>query len=120
MSDTFPAPDNEPAIAPTVPPTGTGCVECLEAGGWWLHLRRCARCGHIGCCDNSPSQHATGHAQTSGHPIIRSFEPGEDWFWTTGPTSSSLVLIWPPPNTILWINRCPDRPGEFPGTGRVS
>ncbi len=66
---------------PEVPPSGTGCVECLESGGWWLHLRRCAECGHIGCCDNSPSQHATGHANSSGHPVIRSFEPGEDWFW---------------------------------------
>jgi hypothetical protein len=69
------------AIDPTVPPSGTGCVECLAAGGWWLHLRRCAACGHIGCCDSSPSQHASRHAHESGHPIARSFEPGEDWFW---------------------------------------
>ncbi|HEX3334654.1 MAG TPA: UBP-type zinc finger domain-containing protein [Acidimicrobiales bacterium] len=69
------------SIDPSVPPSGTGCVECLEAGGWWLHLRRCAACGHIGCCDNSPSQHASAHAKGEGHPIIRSFEPGEDWFW---------------------------------------
>jgi hypothetical protein len=50
-------------------------------GGWWLHLRRCARCGHIGCCDNSPARHATAHARSTGQPIIKSFEPGEDWFW---------------------------------------
>jgi hypothetical protein len=56
-------------------------VECLAAGGWWLHLRRCTQCGHIGCCDTSPSQHASRHAAETGHPIIRSFEPGEDWFW---------------------------------------
>jgi len=68
-------------INPTVPPSGTGCVECLETGGWWLHLRRCAQCGHIGCCDNSPSQHATAHARSTDHGVIRSFEPGEDWFW---------------------------------------
>jgi hypothetical protein len=68
-------------IDTTVPPSGMGCVECLESGGWWLHLRRCAQCGHIGCCDNSPSQHATAHATGSGHTVIRSFEPGEDWFW---------------------------------------
>ena len=30
-------------------PSGTGCVECLATGSWWLHLRRCAECGHIGC-----------------------------------------------------------------------
>ena len=69
-------------IDSTVPPSGTGCLECETAGGWWLHLRRCAQCGHIGCCDTSPSQHATAHAAASGHPIIRSFEPGEDWFWS--------------------------------------
>jgi hypothetical protein len=69
------------AIVPSVAPSGTGCVECLATSGWWLHLRRCAQCGHIGCCDNSPSQHARAHAQSSDHPIIRSFEPGEDWFW---------------------------------------
>jgi len=68
-------------IDPSVPPSGTGCVECNAAGGWWLHLRRCAQCGHIGCCDSSPSQHASAHAKQAGHPIIRSFEPGEDWFW---------------------------------------
>ncbi len=68
-------------IDPAVAPTGTGCVECLAERGWWFHLRRCARCGHIGCCDDSPSQHATGHAHRSGHPIICSFEPGEEWFY---------------------------------------
>ncbi len=73
-------PEN-PDVDPTVPPSGTGCVECLTADGWWLHLRRCARCGHIGCCDSSPSQHASKHAASTGHPLVRSFEPGEDWFW---------------------------------------
>ena len=65
----------------TVPPSGAGCAECTAAGGWWLHLRRCAACGHIGCCDNSPEQHATKHYEATGHPVITSFEPGEDWFY---------------------------------------
>jgi hypothetical protein len=69
-------------IDPSAPPSGTGCAECLAAGGWWLHLRRCAACGHIGCCDSSPSQHASHHATEAGHPMIRSFEPGEDWFYS--------------------------------------
>jgi hypothetical protein len=69
-------------VDPSVPPSGTGCVECEAAGGWWLHLRRCTQCGHIGCCDTSPSQHATAHAKATGHPVIRSFEPGETWFWS--------------------------------------
>ena len=68
-------------IDPSVAPSGSGCVECLEAGGWWLHLRRCAKCGHVGCCDSSPSQHASAHARTTGHAVIQSFEPGEEWFW---------------------------------------
>jgi hypothetical protein len=72
---------SDPVIDPTVPPSGPGCVECLAEGGWWFHLRRCAGCGHIGCCDSSPSQHARRHATESGHAVVRSFEPGEDWFW---------------------------------------
>ncbi|QNK82369.1 UBP-type zinc finger domain-containing protein [Nakamurella sp. PAMC28650] len=65
----------------TAAPSGTGCVECDAVGGWWFHLRRCADCGHIGCCDSSPAQHASAHAKTTGHPFIRSFEPGEEWFY---------------------------------------
>ena len=58
-----------------------GCEECLATGGRWVHLRMCQQCGHIGCCDNSPGRHATGHHEQTGHPIIRSAEPGEDWSW---------------------------------------
>ncbi|KUG55804.1 hypothetical protein AVL62_05830 [Serinicoccus chungangensis] len=72
---------NSELIDPAVPPSGTGCVECLVGGGWWVHLRRCARCGHVGCCDSSPAQHATAHARATGHAVVQSFEPGEDWFW---------------------------------------
>jgi hypothetical protein len=69
------------SINPEVKPSGDGCVECLATDGWWFHLRRCAACGHVGCCDSSPSQHASHHAKQDGHAIVRSFEPGEDWFW---------------------------------------
>ena len=68
-------------IPTDVPPSGTGCVECDGAQGWWVHLRRCVECGHVGCCDSSPGQHATGHATSTGHPLVQSFEPGEDWFY---------------------------------------
>lgn len=71
---------NDP-IDTSATPSGTGCSECEDSGGWWLHLRRCAACGHVGCCDSSPAQHASAHAAGSGHPIAMSFEPGEDWFW---------------------------------------
>jgi hypothetical protein len=68
-------------IDPTVRPSGPGCADCEADGGWWLHLRRCAACGHVGCCDSSPSQHASAHSAATGHRIAQSFEPGEDWFW---------------------------------------
>jgi hypothetical protein len=66
---------------PHMGPSGTGGVESLATGEWWLHPRRCAECGHIGCCDTSPNQHATKHFHLTGHPVIASFEPGEDWFY---------------------------------------
>ncbi|MEO3937112.1 UBP-type zinc finger domain-containing protein [Dermatophilaceae bacterium Soc4.6] len=71
----------DPAIDPSVAPSGTGCVECLADGSWWFHLRRCTACGHIGCCDNSLGRHATAHWEASGHPLLTSYEPGEDWFY---------------------------------------
>jgi hypothetical protein len=64
-----------------LPASVDGCEECLAAGGKWLHLRICLECGHVGCCDDSPSRHATAHAHDTGHPLIRSLEPGEEWSW---------------------------------------
>jgi uncharacterized UBP type Zn finger protein len=64
-----------------VTPSGNGCKECLATGGHWVHLRLCLTCGHVGCCDSSPGRHATKHFHATHHPIIRSFEPGEDWAW---------------------------------------
>jgi uncharacterized UBP type Zn finger protein len=64
-----------------VRPRATGCEECLLTGSQWVHLRLCLTCGHVGCCDQSPGRHASKHAHTVGHPIIQSFEPGEDWIW---------------------------------------
>ncbi len=66
------------AIVP-VTPSANGCEDCLKIGGRWLHLRLCESCGHVGCCDQSPNRHATKHYHASGHPIIKSFEPGEEW-----------------------------------------
>lgn len=68
-------------IDPAAAPSGPGCVECEQTGRWWFHLRRCAACGHVGCCDSSPSQHATSHARSASHPILSSYEPGEFWFY---------------------------------------
>ena len=61
------------------PITPEGCEECLKMGDAWVHLRLCKTCGHVGCCDNSKNKHATKHFHSSGHPIIKSFEPREEW-----------------------------------------
>ena len=64
-----------------LPDEVAGCEDCLAAGGRWVHLRICLECGRVGCCDSSPGRHASKHAGTAGHPIIRSIEPGERWAW---------------------------------------
>jgi uncharacterized UBP type Zn finger protein len=64
-----------------LPDSVRGCEDCLRTGDVWLHLRICLECGHVGCCDDSPNRHATAHAHESGHPLIRSLEPDEDWSW---------------------------------------
>jgi uncharacterized UBP type Zn finger protein len=64
-----------------VTPEANGCVDCLAIGDEWMHLRLCMICGHVGCCDSSKNKHATTHARAAAHPIVESYEPGEDWFW---------------------------------------
>jgi uncharacterized UBP type Zn finger protein len=68
-------------IREVVPRTPQGCEECLQIGSRWVHLRLCMTCGHVGCCDSSPNRHARSHAAAAAHPIVQSFEPGEDWLW---------------------------------------
>jgi len=74
-----------------LPPSVDGCEDCLREGGVWLHLRICLQCGHVGCCDDSPAQHASQHAETSDHPIIRSLEPGEEWSWCYADRLAMLI-----------------------------
>lgn len=62
-------------------PNTRGCEECLKTGDAWVHLRLCRTCGHVGCCDDSRNKHATKHYRATGHPIMSSLEPGEDWSW---------------------------------------
>ena len=57
------------------------CSSCMEIGGIWVHLRQCLTCGRTSCCNDSPNRHATAHFRASGHPMIQSVEPGEDWRW---------------------------------------
>jgi uncharacterized UBP type Zn finger protein len=68
-------------VRDVAPRTPAGCEECLAKNMRWVHLRLCMTCGHVGCCDNSPGKHATAHFHHTQHPIIVSFEPGEDWGW---------------------------------------
>lgn len=62
-------------------PSADGCEDCLKIDSSWVHLRLCLSCGHVGCCDSSPNRHTTKHFRKTGDPIVRSFEPGEDWRW---------------------------------------
>jgi uncharacterized UBP type Zn finger protein len=62
-----------------VEPSTAGCGECLAIGDTWVHLRLCLSCGNVGCCDQSKNTHARKHAAAIEHPIVRSFEVGEDW-----------------------------------------
>jgi len=68
-------------LATDAAPTSHGCEDCLRIGSSWVHLRRCIECGHVGCCDSSPHRHATGHFHEASHPLVQSYEPGEDWIW---------------------------------------
>jgi hypothetical protein len=102
----------------TAPPSGTGCVECLAEGGWWFHLRRCAACGHIGCCETSPSRHARAHATSAGHPVVRSFEPGERWFWNYAADRYVLGRELAPPVSRPEDQAAPGPAGRVPDDWR--
>jgi hypothetical protein len=95
----------------SVAPSGTGCDACDDREGWWVHLRRCAACGNIGCCDTSLGQHASAHARESGHRFIQSYEPGEDWWWDYEAQATASGPPLAPPTS---------RPDEQPSPGPAS
>jgi CPA2 family monovalent cation:H+ antiporter-2 len=72
--------EHSPLIRPVLPQSA-GCAECLRLGTTWVHLRICLTCGHVGCCDTSPKRHARAHFTETGHAVVQSAEPGEDWGW---------------------------------------
>ena len=74
---------------PEPAPLTETCQECAAAGTHPVQLRLCLTCGHVGCCDSSQGRHATSHYKESGHPVMRTFEPGEDWRWCF----EDLVLV---------------------------
>ena len=106
--------NNQRGINPASKASGDGCVECLASKGWWLHLRRCAECGHIGCCDSSPSQHASGHSAAAGHPVVASFEPGEDWFFDYEKQRMIKGAELPPPHSHPETQPVPGPAGRVP------
>ena len=113
MSDEARHPEDVLAEAPL--PSGTGCKECDADNGWWFHLRRCVECGHIGCCDDSLGRHATGHYRTTGHRYLRSFEPGENWFWDYRDERPVAGGILPPPEHHPLDQPTPGPAGRVPG-----
>ena len=68
-------------ISDVEPHPPNGCGPCMAVGDHWVHLRLCLTCGGVHCCDSSPNRHATAHFHESGHPLVQSFQPGEDWIW---------------------------------------
>ena len=69
-----------------------GCEECLKIGATWVHLRVCRTCGLVACCDSSPNKHASAHVEASGHPIVSSLQPGEDWSYCYEDRATFLVV----------------------------
>lgn len=69
------------AEVPVAPTFAEGCPRCLAEGLRWVQLRACATCGEVGCCDSSAGRHADAHFRETGHPVMRSIEPGEAWRW---------------------------------------
>jgi hypothetical protein len=100
------------------PPSGNGCAGCEEIGGWWFHLRRCVECGRVGCCDSSPSQHARRHYEETGHELIRTFEPGESWYWHYPSASFVDGPELPPPQHHPLDQPAPGPAGVVPADWR--
>ena len=109
---------NVKGIEPAVPPSGTGCVECLATDGWWFHLRRCARCGHVGCCDSSPSQHASRHAAASGIRSSRASSRARTGSGTTRQRTASRDRPWRRRRRTRPTSLRRGRRGVCPRTGR--
>lgn len=82
MACTHTSPFDAPTWGEPTPGATAFCQDCHTLGeSVWAHLRMCLSCGHVACCDSSPHRHATVHHHDSGHPVMRSFEPGESWRW---------------------------------------
>lgn len=83
-------------IQQDVRPGSKGCEECLQSGDTWVNLRMCLICGHVGCCNSSKNKHATKHFHATGHPLVESFEPDQDWAWCY--VDETMIQPTPGPN----------------------
>ena len=64
-----------------VTPNSEVCEQCVALGDTWVNLRLCMTCGQVGCCDDSKNTHASKHFEATDHPVIMSYQPGEEWLW---------------------------------------
>lgn len=106
-------------INPTSKPSSTGCVDCLATGGWWLHLRRCAECGQIGCCDNSPNQ-PQNTMRAPAIPSLLASNTERIGFTITTREISLQDLSYQAPMHIPWTNLYLDRLDGCPENGNRS
>lgn len=107
------------AVDTSAPPSGDGCAECDAIDGWWVHLRRCAACGHVGCCDSSLGQHASRHARESGHRLVQSYEPDEDWWWDYEAADWAQGPVLAPPTSHPRSQPSPGPRGRVPQDWRA-
>ena len=63
-----------------VKPQSKGCLDCEKEGKSWVAIRKCLVCGHVGCCDSTPGQHARKHFKETGHQLIEPMS-GKPWTW---------------------------------------
>jgi hypothetical protein len=98
-------------IDPDRPAPVDVCPACVAMGSRWVHLRQCLECGATNCCDSSPNRHATAHFHASGHPVMQSLEPDQDWAWcfvdklTMEPEDGSWVVVDPFFDAGVWYAR---------------
>lgn len=111
---------NQQLPNPAPAPSSDGCVECTETGSWWIYLRRCLTCGHIGCCDSSINKHARKHYHETGHRYLTTYEPEEPWMWDyqTDSYSDEPLPELTPPLTHPLDQPAPSPEGKVPDNGR--
>lgn len=69
------------AEAREVAPSSETCEHCKETGDTPVALRMCLVCGHVGCCDSTPGQHASAHFKATGHPVMKAIKGRREFTW---------------------------------------